>query len=604
MQLTKIEISKYKSIVQPITINFNDNLPLVLIGKNGSGKTNILEALEIIALANANKFFEKADLEYKVYFKLSKEDLNRLLPNDEYDEKKCEVIAYSKGTDNRMKIDRIESDYIVPKLKKAVLDIRETASKLKSSVEIYKKQLYKISHNGDYELPITCYRIEDYKGSTTNYYYLENQVRYFLETVEKSTDDILKVFNDEENALTFMTYGHIYFYKQDIEFKLKYVKPDIPEFEKKFITINEKAIKREITKINKATAKACEDINELIDKIEEQLEIITNGLDLRYEWQEKVENEYFKFISEAQKVVARKCLFLKSENNELLFKKPEYNRRNHSKEVSIIDVYFRQVYQGTDKEQIIESLSKNERLVLTEEAVCDFEKYINASLPKFERGMFEKISVKQNENGEIQIYLHEKTGEEISLNDTSSGRRWYFSYYFMKNILEKDDMFIIDEPASMLHPSAQKEILSELEELSKNGIKVIYSTHSPYLIPKKWNSVNLVAMNNGTELLPFDLSSELVNELRSNSTMDIFWYQEVAEYYNNSKFKKQIARNIYSKLVEKYSVKEISVKLDVTEQAIYKWQKNETAIISLENIFKIAIILNIDVFELIKETEL
>ena len=45
MQLTKIEISKYKSIVQPIIINFNDNLPLVFIGKNGSGKTTIIKMI-------------------------------------------------------------------------------------------------------------------------------------------------------------------------------------------------------------------------------------------------------------------------------------------------------------------------------------------------------------------------------------------------------------------------------------------------------------------------------------------------------------------------------------------------------------------------------
>lgn len=208
------------------------------------------------------------------------------------------------------------------------------------------------------------------------------------------------------------------------------------------------------------------------------------------------------------------------------------------------------------------------------------------------------------EKWKLSFLLHEKTGEAISLNETSSGRRWYFSYYFMKSILEEGDMFIIDEPASMLHPSAQREVLLELEELAKKGVKVVYSTHSPYLIPQKWEGVNFVIMENGTKLLPFDLSSGLVDDIRSTSTMDIFWYQEVAEYYNKSKFKKHIARNIYSRLMEKYSVKEISVKLGITEQAVYKWQNDAKTIISLDNIFKIAFILKIDAFELIKETEL
>ena len=42
MRITKIEITNYKSIKEPVEINFYNGLPTVLIGKNGSGKTNIL----------------------------------------------------------------------------------------------------------------------------------------------------------------------------------------------------------------------------------------------------------------------------------------------------------------------------------------------------------------------------------------------------------------------------------------------------------------------------------------------------------------------------------------------------------------------------------
>ena len=144
MTLTKIEIIKYKSIIAPTTINFNEGLPTIFIGKNGSGKTNVLEALEAIAKANSQAYYNgrAKDLEYKVYFKLSKEEINRLLPGIEYDEKKSEVVAYS--TDDGIRINRIESEYLVPELKKVVLDIREIAIKLKAALDLYKKQLYKL----------------------------------------------------------------------------------------------------------------------------------------------------------------------------------------------------------------------------------------------------------------------------------------------------------------------------------------------------------------------------------------------------------------------------------------------------------------------------
>ena len=38
MELIKIELENYKSINEPIGIEFHKKLPTVLIGKNGSGK--------------------------------------------------------------------------------------------------------------------------------------------------------------------------------------------------------------------------------------------------------------------------------------------------------------------------------------------------------------------------------------------------------------------------------------------------------------------------------------------------------------------------------------------------------------------------------------
>lgn len=38
MEITKIELSNYKSLKEPVTLHFRKDLPTVLIGKNGSGK--------------------------------------------------------------------------------------------------------------------------------------------------------------------------------------------------------------------------------------------------------------------------------------------------------------------------------------------------------------------------------------------------------------------------------------------------------------------------------------------------------------------------------------------------------------------------------------
>lgn len=169
MEITKIEISKYKSIKHPVTIQFHNGLPIVLIGKNGSGKTNVLEALEAIAMANGSRFgmSREVKFDYKVYITLSESDINNLLPEVQYNKERCEMIAYN-GQDG-LRIDRVQSDYVVPLLKQEIEDVRSLAEKLYKAVEMYERQLTKISHSERGELPIHCYEVLDHRDSTTNY---------------------------------------------------------------------------------------------------------------------------------------------------------------------------------------------------------------------------------------------------------------------------------------------------------------------------------------------------------------------------------------------------------------------------------------------------
>ncbi len=47
-RLKSITIENYRSIESPITINFPENKPVIIIGENNSGKTNILRAIDIL----------------------------------------------------------------------------------------------------------------------------------------------------------------------------------------------------------------------------------------------------------------------------------------------------------------------------------------------------------------------------------------------------------------------------------------------------------------------------------------------------------------------------------------------------------------------------
>ncbi len=600
MELTKIEIDNYKSIKTSITISFCDSLPTILIGKNGSGKTNVLEAIAAIAMANSNHrgMREQCKPSYRAYIQLSEEDVATMLPDVVYDKEKCEIVAYSTG--DNLKIDRVHSEYIVSSIKKEIADIRDLALELKEAVDLYEKQLIKISHSGYEELPIHCYQLKDSNGRLTNYSVIHWQAENFIKHTREVLDRMLQNFDDDDIALTFVADNHIYFgYNQREYFRLEYVEPTLAKFEEKFVSINRTAIKREITKINKATKDSCDNIDRLIGEIEERTKRIQEGLDTDYILRQEQDEQYYAFLRHVQHIIGRRCLFLKNESRDVIFRKEDRDFYYNEHSNAILETYLRQVYQGNDRDELLKS-GKNE-ISLSEQAVADFEKYLNENIPCFDKDMYESISVKAGEKGHISIFLNEKSGEQVALNETSAGRRWYFTYYFMKNILREGDIFIIDEPAAMLHPSAQKEVLKDLMKLTKREIKVVYSTHSPYLIPEEYRCVQFVTMTNcGTKVSNTSSNQELLEQISGIVGEDIFDIQTIVDLYITGDPIK-IAKNCY-KALKNYPkpLEGIAQDLAISVDTIKSWGRNaHNKSPKLENVVLVSKYTKIDIRDLL-----
>lgn len=572
MRITKIEITNYKSIKEPVEINLYNGLPTVLIGKNGSGKTNILEALSAIAEANGNYFGLRKELSmsYKVHIRLEKEDAERLFPGKSIDEK-CEFVACS-GED--CKINRIKSEYLVPLLRLEIDEISELAGELKDALDTYTKQLNKIVYGERNEQPLRGYRITDFHDSTTNYDAIKFQVEFVLGQTEKLIKSIIQNFCVEECSFKF---GYIpnYYQLGDLErlcFKLRYVKPDLAPFEEKFITINETAIKREITKINKATKESSEKITDLLHELDERAKRLKAALSDNQIISDN-SGVFYKFIREVRNCVGAKCAFLRNESSEVIFKTDEREReyfRNDRSRI-ILQTYLTRVYTGPDKDEIQKQISENKDFFLSDAALNEFEESLNEHIPEFENGMYDRISVEQSDGKIPAILLHEKSGEIVDLNSTSAGRRWYFTYYFMKNTLKNGDLFIIDEPAAMLHPIAQKEILKEMLELEHQGIKVIYSTHSPYLIPRDWKSMHFVMMTDGGTTVTKENKYDSLKQVTGG---DIFDLQELLERYQKCD-KEAVAHQCYHVVLDAFgNIDEAAEQLNLGVSAIESWRKS------------------------------
>lgn len=89
---------------------------------------------------------------------------------------------------------------------------------------------------------------------------------------------------------------------------------------------------------------------------------------------------------------------------------------------------------------------------------------------------------------EISFKVKSDSGKEFSINERSKGFKWFFSFLifteFRKN-RTNNILFLLDEPASNLHSSAQVKILDAISQLSDKSM-VVYSTHSHHLINPVW----------------------------------------------------------------------------------------------------------------------
>lgn len=94
------------------------------------------------------------------------------------------------------------------------------------------------------------------------------------------------------------------------------------------------------------------------------------------------------------------------------------------------------------------------------------------------------------------------------LSERSLGFRWFFMFLLMTSYrgLAADGqrvVFLLDEPASNLHSSAQAELLKSFEALAKT-CQLIYTTHSHHLINLKWLDSALVVKNEALGDLSFE----------------------------------------------------------------------------------------------------
>lgn len=141
------------------------------------------------------------------------------------------------------------------------------------------------------------------------------------------------------------------------------------------------------------------------------------------------------------------------------------------------------------------------------------------------------------ENGRHFIRLSVKDGHHTyAIAERSLGFRWFFTFLlyteFRKNRIETSGeiLFLLDEPASNLHQTAQKSLLDTFSKITSKS-RLIYTTHSHHLINPIWLNTAYIIKNKGLEYKENDDFNASKTEIEAYK-----YKQFVAKYPNETSY--------------------------------------------------------------------
>ena len=130
----------------------------------------------------------------------------------------------------------------------------------------------------------------------------------------------------------------------------------------------------------------------------------------------------------------------------------------------------------------------------------EIEKGYSSDKDEFQKLADEIENQLQNQNrtilkfahlGRTEIKVLVKTGLEIDLyNASSSIKQLAPLLLYLRYRASKGDFLVIDEPEMNLHPESQAKLLEALSILVSLGVRILLTTHSPYVMAHLENLVN------------------------------------------------------------------------------------------------------------------
>ena len=208
--------------------------------------------------------------------------------------------------------------------------------------------------------------------------------------------------------------------------------------------------------------------------------------------------------------------------------------RLHKKEISGFWEDWFPAFVGTSEEDKVKQVISRAQKAVTDLVFSKWDEVFGEEVGAKEISIdlqYEKGEIIEDEDGseseptehDAYIRFRVKDGSSMyNVDDRSLGFRWFFSFLLFTQFrihrdIQKPTIFLFDEPASNLHAAAQKKLLESFPAIAKSPHRLIYSTHSHYMVEPKWLEQAYIVFDNSS--VP---NTKIIDEsIRADSSVDI-----------------------------------------------------------------------------------
>jgi predicted ATP-dependent endonuclease of OLD family len=261
-----------------------------------------------------------------------------------------------------------------------------------------------------------------------------------------------------------------------------------------------------------------------------RMHIKRNLKNLKY----SIVDEQFSFLSNILKKIISHAPYILY-NDDFMDRPPNFINIPETKPDSLTDwlAIYERLFQSNHHSLFQLTKIDDERRIMS--IISDIEETLKNKLSRawktFLLSNHGSLNVKLNFNraeSKLEISIVEKTGNKerfFNVADRSKGFLWFFNFVmkleFNAKIIgnTKDTIFLLDEPGSYLHSTAQEKLCKKIKDISEKEGNVIYCTHSHHLLNPdiiRLNQIYIVEKKNdknitATPVTKMKMSREIIH---------------------------------------------------------------------------------------------